>query len=435
MNSLLIRSVQIADPAGSWHGRTADVYVEDGVIVRIGTDLHQHAENIIQGGGACLSPGWVDALTFCGEPGEEWKETLASLASAAQAGGFTSIAAYCGTHPAPDSAAAISSVLQKASGLPVRILPLGATTVKEEGVDMAELYDMWKAGAVAFTDGEKPLSNNGLKARIMEYAANQNIPVYMYPFCRDLAPGGSMHEGKVSNSLGLKGIPVVSETIALESDLQLAAWLRCPLRIVKISSAAAVDRIRKAKADGADIRVAVAIDNLLYTDENLTAFDENHKVLPPLRTEKDREALWAGLNDGTLDAVVSNHIPQDTESKRVEFDYSAWGSAGIQTMLPALLRAGNSPDIRVIVTALSYGPRKLLNLPVQTIQEGQPADFTLFSATTEWEFSGQKSLSKAVNIPMLGEKLKGLVLGTVLAGKWQESPVYSAAKQSQGQNS
>jgi len=226
-----------------------------------------------------------------------------------------------------------------------------------------------------------------------------------------------MHDGVVSTSLGLKGMPAVSESAALEQILQISAWLKVPVRVVRVSSAETVEIIRKAKASGIDVKAAVPALNLLFTDENLESFNENHKVLPPYRTEKDKAALWQGLSDGTIDAVMSNHHAQDIENKAVEFEYAGWGASSVQTVLQAMT-AGGRPDLNLIASALSSGPRKLMGLPKVSLNPGQPADITLFSPTAEWIFEPSLNFSKGVNQPMLGKTLKGMVTGTVKAGVW-----------------
>jgi dihydroorotase len=184
-----------------------------------------------------------------------------------------------------------------------------------------------------------------------------------------------------------------------------------------VSSAETVEVLRKAKAAGVDVKAAVPALNLLFTDEHLESFNENHKVLPPYRTEKDRNALWQGLTDGTIDAVMSNHHAQDIENKAVEFEYAGWGASSIQTVLQALL-GGGRPDLNLIATALTSGPRRLMGLPKVSLNPGQPADITLFSPTAEWVFNPSQNYSKGVNQPLLGKTLKGMVAGTVKAGVW-----------------
>jgi dihydroorotase len=417
MTSILIRSAQIIDPDSVYHGKQTDIYIKDGIIESMGSDLGVSADTEINASGQIANTGWLDILSYCGEPGEEWKEDLKSLSAAAQAGGFTHVAVLAGNHPLPDHAAAISSIRKSGEDLPVHILPLGNITRDAKGQEMAELNDMVKAGAIGFSDGDNAISDTGLISRLMEYTSGFKTPILYFPYDKKLAPGGRMHEGMVSTSLGLKGMPSVSESAALDRILQIAAWLKAPVRVVRVSSAETVDAIRKAKAAGIDVKAAVPALNLLFTDEHLETFNENHKVLPPYRTEKDRTALWQGLSDGTIDAVMSNHHAQDIENKAVEFEYAGWGASSVQTVLQAMT-GGGRPDLNLIASALSSGPRKLMGLPKVSLNIGQPADITLYSPTAEWVFEPSLNYSKGVNQPLLGKTLKGLVMGTVKAGVW-----------------
>jgi dihydroorotase len=417
MTTILIKSAQITDPESTYHGRQTDIFIKDGIIESMGSDLGVSADTEINASGLIANTGWLDILSFCGEPGEEWKEDLKSLSAAAQAGGFTHIAVLAGTHPAPDHAAAISAICKAGEGLPVHVLPLGNITQHAKGQEMAELHDMVRAGAAGFSDGDSPISDSGLVSRLLEYATGLKAPLLFFPYDKKLAPGGRMHEGAQSTALGLKGMPSVSESVALEQLLQIAAWLKVPVRVVRVSSAETVEVLRKAKAAGVDVKAAVPALNLLFTDEHLESFNENHKVLPPYRTEKDRNALWQGLTDGTIDAVMSNHHAQDIENKAVEFEYAGWGASSIQTVLQALL-GGGRPDLNLIATALTSGPRRLMGLPKVSLNPGQPADITLFSPTAEWVFNPSQNYSKGVNQPLLGKTLKGMVAGTVKAGVW-----------------
>ena len=417
MTSILIRSAQIIDPESAYHGKQTDIFINHGIIDSMGSDLGVSADIEVNASGQIANTGWLDVLSYCGEPGEEWKEDLKSLSGAAQAGGFTHVGVLAGNHPLPDHAAAIASIRKSGEGLPVHFLPLGNITCEAKGLEMAELHDMVRAGAAGFSDGDNPISDTGLISRLMEYASGLKTPILFFPYDKKLAPGGRMHDGVVSTSLGLKGMPAVSESAALEQILQISAWLKVPVRVVRVSSAETVEIIRKAKASGIDVKAAVPALNLLFTDENLESFNENHKVLPPYRTEKDKAALWQGLSDGTIDAVMSNHHAQDIENKAVEFEYAGWGASSVQTVLQAMT-AGGRPDLNLIASALSSGPRKLMGLPKVSLNPGQPADITLFSPTAEWIFEPSLNFSKGVNQPMLGKTLKGMVTGTVKAGVW-----------------
>ena len=421
MSSTILRNIQIVDPKSEFHGKQTDIFIQDGVIVSMQPGLQTSADTEVNLSGAVATTGWVDVLAHCGEPGEEWKEDFKSLSAAAHAGGFTHVAVLAGGHPKPDHAATIAAISAATAGLPIHVLPLGHATAGANGSDLAELFDMQKSGVIAFTDGDDPIADTGVIARLMEYGSGLRAPILYFPYDKKLASGGRMHEGIISTSLGLKGIPAISESAALEQILQIAGWLKVPVSIIRVSSTESVEIIRRAKSMGVEVRAAVPVYNLLFTDEDLTTFDENHKVLPPYRTEKDKLTLWQGISDGAIDAVMSNHHPEDIESKAVEFEYAAWGASSIQTVLSAML-GGGKPDLTTIASSLSEGPRKLLGLPKVSLNPGQPADITVFSPTAEWVFEPQLNFSKGVNHPLQGKTLKGMVLGTVKSGTWLANP-------------
>lgn len=419
MSTLLIKNAHIIDPGGPFHDQNADILVRKGIVESIQKGIEASDMEFVDIHGAFLSGGWTDCLAFCGEPGEEWKEDLQSLALASAAGGFTSVAAFCGNHPFPDRASAIASIVKNSHGLPTRILPMGAATKNKEGKEMAEIYDMKSAGAVAFFDGGSPIRHAGLKAMIMEYAQNCNASFIIFPHNPELALNGTVHDGPQGNAMGLKGIPSICEINEVMASIELARWLKTPLRLGRISTAESVELVRKAKADGIEIYTSVSVMNLLFTDANLEGFDENFKVMPPLRSEKDRQALVNGLMDGTIDAVCSNHNPQDSENKDVEFEYAAFGASTIQTAFQMLNTAlGENANPSLIAAALFSGNRKFLGLDFNPINVGSQADFTVFNLDSKVTFNPSMNLSKSVNSPVFGCELNGNVLATMKQGEW-----------------
>jgi dihydroorotase len=422
MSSILIRSVTISDPGGPLHEKTLDLLFQNGRLEKAEKNISGTADSELVAEGYSISPGWVDSYAICGEPGEEWKEDLASLATAGAAGGFTTIAAHCGTHPVSDSAAAIHAIVQRNGALPVTILPIGTATREKNGKEMAEFFDMRNAGAVAVSDGDVPFRDAGLLSRVMEYAANCKMPFLNFAFDPSLSIHGTMHDGVVSNGMGLKGIPTISETTGIATGIQLAKWLKTPLRFIGISAAESVAIISAAKKEGLEIYCAVPVMNLLLTDADLEGFDENCKVLPPLRTETDRQALIKGLKDGTIDAVYSNHQPQDAENKDVEFDYAAFGANNIQVTFGILCEAlGAKESAHFIVEKLYSGPMRLLGLTPKHIEVGNELDCTVFSTTGSWVWNASSNKSKSKNSPFLGREICGQVMGTISKGKWNSS--------------
>lgn len=326
-NSILIKSVKIIDKNSSYHEQIVDVLVENSEIAKIQPSIDAVGLEVYNAQGQCLSLGWFDVFATCPDPGEPWKETLSSLSVAANVGGFTSVALLCGSNPLSDNASVVGQIKNQSIGLQTNIYPLGLSSEKQEGKEMAEVFEMNQAGALAQTDGIVNSASVSLRSKLMQYCASLKIPYLHFPFESKLVTGGSVHEGYVHVNLGLKGLPTASETIALLADIELAKWLNVPVRILGISSKESVEIVRNAKKSGMDIKVAVPIMNLAYDESAIGEFDENFKVLPPLRTEEDRTALVAAVLDGTIDAIFSNHQPSDIESKNVEFDHAHFGTA------------------------------------------------------------------------------------------------------------
>jgi dihydroorotase len=281
---------------------------------------------------------------------------------------------------------------------------------------MAEVYEMHLAGAVAFTDGIHGSPSLGLRSKLMQYCQSLGLTYAHFPFQKTLAPDGKMHEGMINATLGFKGIPAVSETVELLGDIELAKHLNCGLTILGVSAAESVEIIRQAKADGVKIVASVPVMNLLYTDGALSDFDENLKVLPPLRSEADRRALLLGLLDGTLTAVISNHHPEDIESKKVEFDYAAWGAATLGSTFKMMCKAFENERPENWVPLLYGGSRSFLGMPSERIEVGASADLTLFYLDGSIALGDEKQQTRAYNVPRVDIPLKGSVFATIRKG-------------------
>jgi dihydroorotase len=282
---------------------------------------------------------------------------------------------------------------------------------------MAEVYEMHQVGAVGQTDGVVPSASVSLRSKLMQYCASLNIPYLHFPFEGKLVTGGSVNEGFVNVNLGLKGLPVASETIALLADLEMAKWLNTPVRILGISSKESVEIVRQAKANQMNVRVAVPIMNLVYTEDAVGEFDENYKVLPPLRTEGDRKALVEAVLDGTIDAIMSNHLPSDIESKNVEFDYAHFGAATLPAFFPMLLEAFGEQHLDKAIQALTVGAHNFYNLPKQSFNIGSTANLTFFNVGEKLEITNQNKGTKAFNVLGLNQSHQGKVIATFCKGK------------------
>ena len=414
---LLYKNVRIVT-ADKGVSAPQDILIENGIITEIGANLSPNLPNttIVQSPNAHVSIGWMDVGVYVCDPGYEHREDVYSAAKAAAAGGFSAIATMPNTHPAIHSKSEIVYLKSKSAGLPVDFYPIGAVSVDCAGKDIAELYDMHTAGAVAFTDGSSAVQDAGLLLRTMQYATAFNGLIINRPYHKGIASGGQMHEGIVSTSLGLKGIPALSEHLMVQRDLSLLEYAgdAARLHLHLVSTAQSVAMIRTAKGQGLKVTASVALSSLCYTDTALamevgaSPFDTNLKTMPPLRAQTDVDALIDGVLDGTIDFICTNHSPWDEESKNLEFPYAAFGMTGLETAYPMynMFLAHRIP-IERFVDAIAVKPRQLLGLPVPEIKKGAPARFTVFSPDETWTVSASAMCSKSLNTPLLGKEVRG----------------------------
>ena len=421
---LLLKNVRLITTTEQTHPQ--DLLIRDGRIETIGPNLSAENVEVWDLAGACVSPGWMDVGVYAADPGYEHREDLLSVVRAAAAGGYTEIACFPNTEPALQSKSEILYVLNKTAAGPVGVHPIGALSLDCAGKDMAELFDMHHAGAIAFSDGRQSVQDAGLLLRAMQYAQAFNGLIINEPHHKTIAAGGQMHEGVASTMLGLKGLPTLAEELMLQRDLQLLEYAGGRLHIHLISTARSVEMVRAAKAAGLPVTASVAVANLCFTDEvilgdartSVGAFDSNWKILPPLRLQADVDALIAGLQDGTIDFIASNHTPWDDESKNLEFPYADFGMIGLETAF-ALCRTYLQDHFSIpqIIEKLAYAPRQVLGLPLPEVQSGTAANLTIFAPDQEWVFTTQYIGSKSRNTPFLGKSFRGKVLGIVHRGQ------------------
>ncbi|MBC7572632.1 MAG: dihydroorotase [Spirosoma sp.] len=421
----LIRAAHITDAHSAVDGQVCDLLIDNGLIRQIGQKLSVQADiDVIEGENLHLSAGWVDMRVSGMDPGFEHKEDITSVCRAAAAGGFTDIALLPNTQPVIDSKDTLGYVRRMAQGQPVSIHPIAAVTKKTAGADFAEMLDLHYAGAVAFSDGHLPLQNPDLLLKTLQYLQPIGGLLMNRPEEAMLTRFGQMHEGVQSTLLGLKGIPALAEELSIERDLRLLEYVGVAqtesylpaLHFSTISTARSVELIRQAKARGMAVSCDVAAHQLIFDDSALSGFDTNFKVNPPFRSPDDVTALWAGLADGTIDAIVSDHLPQDSESKQIEFDHAEFGIIGLETAVAAVLTHNRGLSLNQLVDRLTTRPRHIFRLPAVTIAEGQPARLTLFDPTGSWTY--QQTHSKSRNSPFLGQQLTGRVIGTVHQGQF-----------------
>lgn len=417
---LLIRSAKIIDSRSPYNGQTKDILVENGKITQIGDQLDAPSAEILTGDNWHISSGWVDMRVSSHDPGHEHKEDLTTACEAAVAGGFTEIAVLPNTQPALDSKNTLVYVKQKSADSLVAVHPIGAVTKGCEGKDFTEMIDLTHAGAAAFSDGVHAIQNTHIFLKSLQYLQQVNRVLMNRPEDFDLTVFGQMHEGEVSTLLGMRGIPSIAEELMIMRDLKLLEYVGIKsaaplLHFSTVSTANSVALIRQAKAQGLPVSCDIAAHQVAFEDSLLTNFDTNYKVNPPFRKKEDIEALWKGLADGTIDAVVSDHNPQDEESKNLEFDLAEFGIIGLETSFAVVNTYNTQLSIEQIVDTFTHRPRMVLRLPEHTISEGHLANLTIFNPDAEWIFSDSRSKSK--NSPFLGNRLKGRALYVINRNK------------------
>lgn len=405
LQNILIKSCKIIDAQSAFHQKEVDLLIVEGKIAKIALNLSAEALTI-DGKGKFLAPGFFDMNVSIGEPGLETKEDFETGSKAAAAGGFTGLAVMPHNAPTTDSKSQVAYIINKTKGHLVDIFPYGTISQKRAGIDLSEMFDMTQSGAIAFTDGDKPVQDAGLMTRALLYAKGFDALILSNPEDESIAGKAKMNEGLVSTLLGMKGIPNLAEELMVSRDLYLAEYTGARVHFSTISTAHSVALIKEAKKKGALVTCDVAAHHLVLTDAVLADFDSLYKVKPPLRTQKDVDALLKGLKEGVIDAVVSQHMPQEIEFKEVEFEIAKYGMIGLQTVLPLLFKAGLNPE--EIVNKLAVAPRIILGLEVPVIKEGNEANLVLFDKS-EWLYHADTNYSKAANSPFLNQTLNGKV--------------------------
>ncbi len=413
-----IRKARIIDPQSNFHNKVADLLIEDGIIKNIGTVITAKGATVIEAKGLQVSPGWVDVFADYREPGFEHKETIESGLNAAAAGGFTDVLLAPNTQPALSTKSIIQYVSSKANGHITALHPIGAITQNTEGKDLAEMLDMRGNGALAFSDGWKPVQNSNLMLKALEYVKAFHGTLIQIPVDAALATGGLMNEGIVSTGLGMAGIPALAETIMVHRDIELVRYTGSRLHITGITTEESVAMMRKAKADGLAITCSVTPYHLALTDVWLTGYDSIYKVSPPLRGESDRMALIQGLKDGTIDCIASHHRPHEWDAKAKEFEYAADGMA-VQELAFNILwdTLKEYIDIDRLVEAMSIIPRDIFGMEVKEIKKGAQASLTIFTTSGDHTLERAEVMSASRNNPFIGKKLSGKVLGIINNGQ------------------
>ncbi len=428
--STLIRGGHVIDPSQNFQG-LADVLIENGKITA--TDVPgkiptHRAAQIIDAQGSWVLPGLIDVHVHLREPGLEYKETIETGTKAACAGGFTSVACMANTHPVNDNSYVTAFIREKAKAVAAcRVFPVGAVTKGLKGEELAEIGGMVAEGARAISDDGMPVMNSYLMRKAMDYAKAFGIPVISHAEDWNLVGLGVMNEGALSNELGLRGIPAAAEEIMVAREIALCRLTRAPIHIAHITSKLALDHLRRAIEDGLPVTAEASPHHLTLTEECLREYNTHFKMAPPLRTEKDVEALRNALSEGLVGLIATDHAPHGVIDKAVEFDQAANGIIGLQTAVPLTLKLVHDGIISPLrwVESLTISPAKLLNLPYGTLRNGREADITLIKPDWEWTLTEDRILSKSRNSPFLGWKFRGGVTTTLVGGKI----VYQASKE------
>jgi dihydroorotase len=403
---ILIQSAKIISKGTPHHLKKRNVLVSNGRIAEIG-DKNYQADKVIDADGMILSAGWLDLGAYVGDPGLEHKEDLSSLAKAAAAGGFTEVAVLPNTYPTVQTKNEISYITQGNNNRLVQIHALAAITKNCKGEELTEMIDLHEAGAVAFTDGLKSLWHTDIFLKSLQYLQKFDGLLIDHPEDNWLNLFGQMHEGVNSTSLGLKGMPRIAEEVAVRKNLELLGYAGGRLHFSKISTAKTVAMIRSAKKKGLNVTCDITGFQALLDDSLLEDFDTYYKVNPPLREKSDNERLIKGLEDGTIDVLTSGHLPQDDESKLLEFDQAEFGMINLQTFASQLSTLSKSVDMDVLIEAITTAPRTILKMEIPKIEVEEKANLTLFDPNCEWVFDEKSNFSKSKNSPWLGKELKG----------------------------
>ena len=415
-----ITNTRLFDPASGLDEIGAIVFNDEGIIA-CGKDISPPPDtSIIDGTGLVTTPGLVDMQVFIGEPGEEYRETLATASQAAAAGGVTTMIMMPDTQPVIDDAALVDYISRRARGTAlVNVHPMAAITKGLDGEMMNEFGLLHEAGAVAFTDGSRSVMNARIMQKAMSYAANFDALIMHHAIDANLVGDGVMNEGELAIRLGLSGIAVIAETIMIERDIRLVEATGARYHVAQISSRESIDIIRQAKDRGLPVTCGVSANHLMLNQNDVENYRTFAKLMPPLRTEEDRQALIEAIADGTIDVIVSGHNPQGEDAKRRPVGEAEFGSIGVETLLAAGLTLHHEIEVPLtrLIDAMSTTPAKLLGLSAGELTIGHPADLALIDIDAPWIVDADNLHSRSRNAAIEGRKVQGKVMKTIVSGK------------------
>jgi dihydroorotase len=417
--SLRISGGRVIDPAGGTD-KIQDVFIDGGKIVALGNvPVGFRAERTIDARSLVICPGLVDLSARLREPGYEYKATLESEMAAAVAGGVTSLACPPDTDPPLDEPGLVEMLKHRARSLnQAHVYPLGALTLALKGQQLTEMAELVEAGCVGFSQADAALANNQVLLRAMQYASTFGFPVWLRPSDVALAGDGVAHDGQVATRLGLAPIPVIAETVALATILMLARETAASLHLCRLSSAEAVDMVRRAKAEGMKLSCDVSAHHIHLSEMDIGFFDANCHLVPPLRSLRDRDALRRGIEDGTIDAVCSDHTPVDEDAKQLPFGESERGATGLELLLPLVLKWSEEASVPLskALAKITCEPARILNIQAGGLRLGDAADLCVFDPSERWKVEAKALKSQGKNTPFAGFELKGKVRYTLVEG-------------------
>jgi len=425
VREIVLKNGRIIDPDNNLDV-VGDILIREGVIASSGPaaagdrgrPAGGEAVRVVDCSGKWLVPGLIDMHVHLREPGEEYKETIATGTRAAAAGGFTAVACMPNTSPVNDNQSVTRFILAQAAAASARVYPVGAVSLGSRGEGLAEYGEMKNAGCVALSDDGRPVTDSQLMRRALEYAGDYDLLVISHSEEASLSRHGVMHEGALSTRLGLRGIPGAAEAIAVYRDLALAAHTGRPVHIAHVSTAESVELIRRAKNNGWPVSAETAPHYFALTEQAVADYDANAKMNPPLRSEADRQAIRQGLADGTIDAVATDHAPHSSLEKNVEFALAANGIIGLETALPLTLQLVREGllDASRLVRLLSVNPARLLKVAGGTLSPRMKADITVIDPEEEYLYTADRVVSRSRNSPFLGHSLRGRAVLTIMDG-------------------
>jgi dihydroorotase len=411
--NLLIKQARVADPLSPFNGHISDIYIRNGIIASVSASISEKADEVIAIEGMHVSPGWVDVFSNFADPGYEYKETVESGIAAAAAGGFTDVFVIPNTKPVIQNKASVQYLLQKSRGLPVNIHPIGAATQQAEGKELAEMYDMHDSGAIAFGDGLNCIQSAGLLLKALQYVKAFNGVIIQLPDDKSINPHGLMNEGVPSTRLGLPGKPAMAEEMIVARDIELARYTQSAIHFTGISTAQSLNLINNARKEGLQVSCSVSPAHLYFSDEDIAGYNTLLKTNPPLRSAAERDLLRKAIRNGEIDCLASHHLPHESDSKVVEFEYAKTGMISLETAFAVLCSTVTGLSADRMIELLSINPRKIFGLPQATIFEGNEAKLSLFDPGKKWQLNAGDIRSRSRNTAFTGIELTGKPFGII----------------------